>query len=254
VSGAPRTGWSDWPVVLTPLFVHADPAAWSTGGRSEFSYRDLGLARASAGAIGARHVRRRGTGLVGFDWHCHDLDFQFNYVIRGSSVVDSEHGERYRLAAGDAICEPALHRVRELDFSADYECIQITVPARPAPPIPGRHGTLPARAVTLDPARHTVHIAAAGIEPEPEAPVARHDLGTAALTGGRLILSLATAADPYRSEADWMVVLGGCAQAGPGGVPVRPFDAVSLGDRDAAERELAPGGAGLRALELTVRA
>jgi hypothetical protein len=255
VSAARRTGWSGWPVLLGPRIVRADPGAWSAGGRSEFTYRDLGLAQASAGAIGARHVRRRGTGLVGFDWHCHDLDFQFNYVIGGSSLVESEHGERHRLAAGDAICEPALHRVRELDFSADYDCIQITVPAEPAPPIPGRHGPLPARASTLDPERHTVHMPAAGIAPEGDAPVRWRDLGTAALTGGRLILRLVAAAERYRSEADWLVVLGGSAEAGPGGPGLRPFDAVSLGGpHDSRLRELAPGRAGLRALELTVGA
>jgi len=196
-----------------------------------------------------------GPGLVGFDWHCHDADLQFNYVIRGSAAVESEHGERYLLGAGDAICEPALHRVRELDFSADYECIQVTVPAQAAPPIRGRDAPLPARARELDPARCSVYVPASASARAPQAAVRRHDLRTAAITGGRLLASLVAAGAGYRSEAAWLVVLDGSARAGPDRVPLRAFDAVCLGgppeDRTYA---LVPDGATFRALELALPA
>ena len=163
-------GWVGWQEgaapAPAPVVLRSGAHAWSVGARSEFTYRDLGLAGASGGAIGARHVRRVGAGAIGFDWHCHDADFQFNYVIAGSATVETEHGERHRLSPGDAICQPGLHRVRELDFSEDYECIQIAVPAEAMAPIVGLDAKLPPRARTLDPARRTVVSAGAGSRAE----------------------------------------------------------------------------------------
>ena len=47
--------------------------------------RDLGLAAASNGQLGAWQVRVAAPATVELDWHMHDLDFSFLYVLRAVS-------------------------------------------------------------------------------------------------------------------------------------------------------------------------
>jgi hypothetical protein len=244
-----------------PVVIRAGDDAWSPGGRSEFTYRDLGLAGASAGAIGARHVRRVGAGKIGFDWHCHDADFQFNYVIGGSATVETAHGERHRLSPGDAIIEPGLHRVREFDFSEDYECIQIVVPAEAPAPTVGLGARLPPRVRALDPARRTVVSPGGGTGARAERDGAagrvwERDLGAGAVSGGRIaiVLAGADARATYASRGCWMLVLDGAVTIAPGAgrepwSPLGPLDAAVLVPGSAATA----GPAGVRAIELVLR-
>ena len=102
---------------------------FATALTSRLRSRVPALTAATNGVMACRHVRRRGDGLIGFDWHCHDTDFQFNFVLAGTSRVENKHGERHTLGPGDVICEPGLFQVREFDFSEDYDVIQIGVPA-----------------------------------------------------------------------------------------------------------------------------
>src|SRR3954469_25869716 len=85
-------------------------AAWlkAPGIRSWLEYHDCGLAAMTGGLIGAQHVRFvGGTGDNG-DWHFHDLDWQFSFMLAGTQKqVTDDLGEQ-TLVAGDASCLPAL--------------------------------------------------------------------------------------------------------------------------------------------------
>ena len=254
--------------VLDRVLVRNDQSAWSCGFRSEFAYRDLGLVKASRGLICARHVRRVGHGAIGYGWHCHDADFQFNFALRGSTVVETAHGARHHVRPGDSVAQPGLYRVREFDFSEDFECIQITVPAEQGPTIMGRDTPLPERASELDPERRSVYCASESSHPVFESPgapaVSRRDLGSSALTSGRIALTLVEAhqarsgVSAYRSAADWLVVLEGSALvSNADGAPptaLAPLDALAFGSHASAERIIVFDGPRFMALELELPA
>lgn len=263
------SGWlSGERPVLDRVLVRNDQSAWSEGFRSEFAYRELGLVKASHGLICARHVRRVGRGAIGYGWHCHDADFQFNFALRGSTVVETDHGARHHVGPGDSVAQPGLYRVREFDFSEDFECIQITVPAEQGPTIMGRDTPLPERANELDPDRRSVYCAAGssnpGLESAGAPAISRCDLGSRALTSGRIALTLIEAhqarpgASAYRSAADWLVVLAGSAlvSSADGAPPtaLEPLDALAFGSHTSAERIIDFDGPGFMALELELPA
>lgn len=252
--------------VLDRVLVRNDQSAWSCGFRSEFAYRDLGLVKASRGLICARHVRRVGHGAIGYGWHCHDADFQFNFALRGSTVVETDHGASHHVRPGDSIAQPGLYRVREFDFSEDFECIQITVPAEQGPTIMGRDAPLPARANELDPDRRSVYCAAGSsnpvLEPSGAPAVSRRDLGSRDLTNGRISLTLVEAhqarpgVSAYRSAADWLLVLAGSARVNDGdGAPptsLAPLDALAFGSPASAQRTIDFDRPDFMALELVL--
>ena len=53
------------------------------GLRAFMQYRDLGLRRATGGLMRAEHIRVVAESDMKTGWHCHDLDFQFVYVLKG---------------------------------------------------------------------------------------------------------------------------------------------------------------------------
>jgi quercetin dioxygenase-like cupin family protein len=107
----------------------AKDAAWQVGLRPHFAYRDLGIAAATEGKVLAQVIRARQPCDGPGDEHTHDLDFQMVYVLKGWMRTTFEGiGER-TLEAGDCMYqEPGIsHRV--LDYSADLEVLEITIPA-----------------------------------------------------------------------------------------------------------------------------
>lgn len=119
------------------------------GLRSFLQYRDLGLKGATGGRMRAEHIRAVGQPDAGTGWHCHDLDFQFVFVLAGHVRFATEDGDTVTLGAGDGAHLPGLYRHDEFEFSPDFEVLQITAPAEvstlsgadlTAPPIdrPGR--------------------------------------------------------------------------------------------------------------------
>src|SRR6201999_4179474 len=121
------TGWSaDRPLALDANVVFARDAGWQSGLRPYLRYRDLGLAQASGGRLGAQRLRAREE--LSRDWHHHVLDFQFFYVIAGSIAIETPR-ERRVLGPGDSACHPSGMWHREAVLSDDYEVIEITGPA-----------------------------------------------------------------------------------------------------------------------------
>lgn len=108
---------------------HDDAAAFETGLRSFFAYRDLGIRAASGGRIGAHVIRAvPGTGSPA-QWHAHALDFQMVYVLHGWVEFEYEDIGRVRLTAGSSVYQPPGIRHREIAHSDDVEMLEITAPA-----------------------------------------------------------------------------------------------------------------------------
>ncbi len=113
------------------------------GLRADVEYRDLGLAQATQGRIGARHIRAIAPLPAPTGWHWHDMSAHFVYVLRGSLTfrfggVDGD----VVVTAGSGLSQPAGVPHNVVARSDDLEVLEINVPAEygtwdlPAPPAP----------------------------------------------------------------------------------------------------------------------
>ncbi|MGE0734958.1 MAG: cupin domain-containing protein [Alphaproteobacteria bacterium] len=114
------------------------------GLRAFLQYRDLGLKKASGGLMRAEHIRMVGTPDEKTGWHCHDLDFQFVFVLKGYVKFITEDGATITLRAGDGAHLPPFYRHDEIEFSSDFEVIEIVAPSD-VRTIVGRDAALPVR-------------------------------------------------------------------------------------------------------------
>lgn len=100
------------------------------GPRSDVEYRDLGLAKATGGRVGAKHIRAvapfgRETG-----WHWHDMTGHFVFVLRG--WIEFRYAgvaEKVRVVAGGCLSQPAGVAHNVVARSDDLELIEINMPA-----------------------------------------------------------------------------------------------------------------------------
>lgn len=108
---------------------HARDANWNDGLRGFFAYRDLGVAEATEGRVGAHVIRARGPSNEPGEPHRHTLDFQLVYVLRGWVDFEYDGVGRVRLEQGSSVVQPPGIRHAELAHSADLEMLEITLPA-----------------------------------------------------------------------------------------------------------------------------
>jgi len=110
---------------------HSKGAKFSRRGlRGYFEYRDLGILRATRGKVVAHVIRaRRGKAPHG-DWHWHDVDVQFVYVLKGSAVFEYEGIGRVTMKAGTCFYQPPRIRHRELRHSSDLQMVEFVSPAK----------------------------------------------------------------------------------------------------------------------------
>jgi quercetin dioxygenase-like cupin family protein len=98
------------------------------GLREYFDYRDLGIFDSTKGAA-VMHVIRatKGCNAMG-EWHRHELNFQFVYVLKGWAIFEYEgHGE-HKLVEGTCVHQPPNIRHREISHSDDFEVLEIVLP------------------------------------------------------------------------------------------------------------------------------
>ncbi|MFO1350516.1 MAG: cupin domain-containing protein [Gammaproteobacteria bacterium] len=107
----------------------AKDSQFQGGLRKYFEYRDLGMAAATQGKVMAQVIRAKGPCLESGDRHYHVLDFQMVYVLKGWSRTYFEGIGELRMEAGDCMYQQPGIRHQVLEYSDDYEVIEITVPA-----------------------------------------------------------------------------------------------------------------------------
>ena len=109
----------------------AADAAWNREGlRAESEYRDLGLAAATNGRIGVKHIRALAPMSAPTGWHWHDMTAHYVYVLRGSLTFrfGGVAGD-VTLHAGDGLSQPAGVPHNVIARSDDLEVIEINEPA-----------------------------------------------------------------------------------------------------------------------------
>jgi quercetin dioxygenase-like cupin family protein len=110
---------------------HREEDFKADGLRAYAKYRDLGIVEATGGAARAHVIR-----LVGpcnpeevSKLHCHDIDFQMVYVLKGWVKTYMEgHGETM-MQEGSAWTQPPRIRHMILDYSDDVELLEVILPA-----------------------------------------------------------------------------------------------------------------------------
>jgi quercetin dioxygenase-like cupin family protein len=266
--GTPSDSWSTgWTAADPPSIGHSavQGGAWYVAGgiREHLAFADSGLAAATGGLLGAQYVRFTGSGAGDSGWHCHDLDWQFWYVLRGSMVQENAELGTTVLSAGDSGYYPGFLWHREYGFSDDCELIALRVPAVTRT-FTGRGTPLPERAGRLDPRRRPVFSLdlPEAYVPVDGGPFEARDLGTVEPTAGRIRMRIVRARGPGRgatrhvhTAAKWFVVLGGAATIAIDSAPPRELgylDAISIGA--GVPHALGPFTAGFSVLELAIPA
>jgi mannose-6-phosphate isomerase-like protein (cupin superfamily) len=114
---------------MSTIVRHQADAAFDSGLRAFFAYRDLGIATASGGKMGAHVIRAVPGEGPKPQWHTHTLDFQMVYVLRGWAEFEYEDIGIVRIEAGASVYQPPGIRHREIAHSDDLELLEITSPA-----------------------------------------------------------------------------------------------------------------------------
>ena len=113
---------------MTTMSFHKS-SEWKTGLRSYFEYRDLGIVEASKHKVLAHVIRAKEPCNGPGGYHTHDLEFQMNYVLRGWTRVEFEDVGEGRFEAGDSWQQDPKIKHEVLEFSDDFEVIEICMPA-----------------------------------------------------------------------------------------------------------------------------
>ncbi len=114
-------------------FVHNEAvnAEWTPGLREIFEYRDLGIKDGTQGDFVAHLIRHNGkeTKDEVQQWHIHECDFQFVYVINGWAKFEYEGQGVKTIKKGDCILQKPMIKHREIACSSDFEVLEIVSPA-----------------------------------------------------------------------------------------------------------------------------
>jgi quercetin dioxygenase-like cupin family protein len=100
------------------------------GLRAYFEYRDLGIKRATGGKVIAHVIRARPGKAPHGEWHAHDCNVQFVYVLKGWVEFEYQGVGRVMMKAGSCFDQPPNIRHREIRHSANLELIEVVSPAQ----------------------------------------------------------------------------------------------------------------------------
>ena len=110
--------------------VSSEGAFMRDGPRADNEYRDLGLAAASGGRIGAKHIRAIKPFEQPTGWHWHDMTGHFVVVLKGWITFRFAGVEGdVTVQAGSCLSQPAGVAHNIIARSDDLELIEINLPA-----------------------------------------------------------------------------------------------------------------------------
>jgi quercetin dioxygenase-like cupin family protein len=110
---------------------HLKDGVFKAGLRAYAQYRDLGVEKATGGAVQAHVIRLKGKcdpKVVSIP-HYHGVQFQMIYFLKGWMVGEYEGFGRVKMTAGSCWIQPPGIRHTVLDYSPDCEMVEIILPA-----------------------------------------------------------------------------------------------------------------------------
>lgn len=127
-TGAKSSG-SRWPK-QTFTVSHLDESRYKKGLRSYAEYRDLGVAKATKGAVVAHVIRLLGRcdPAEVSKRHYHDVDFQLVFMLKGW-MKGEYNGRKITMRPGSCWIQPKKIKHTVLDYSKDCEMLEIVLPA-----------------------------------------------------------------------------------------------------------------------------
>ena len=115
----------------TVKFSHVKPGDTDFVGhglRDFFSYRDLGIADATAGKVIAHLVKANMAPEKGTGWHQHEAEFHIVFMTKGWAKFMYED-EEHIVSAGDCVHQrPGIVHYL-FDYSPDMEYLEVVAPA-----------------------------------------------------------------------------------------------------------------------------
>ena len=112
------------------LVEYAEADFTRDGPRADVEYRDLGLAAATGGRMGARHIRAFAPFPKETGWHWHDMTGHVVYVLKGWIAFRFEGVEEtVTVRAGGCLSQPGGVPHNVVARSDDLELIEINLPA-----------------------------------------------------------------------------------------------------------------------------
>lgn len=115
-----------------PVLNRLSETKWEKKPNRDFlEYRDLGSGDATGGKVGAtiaRAIKKYEAG-GGTSRHVHEIDFHLIYILKGWLRTEFEGVGEIVMQAGDSITVPGGVRQTHIEYSEDYEVLQITLPA-----------------------------------------------------------------------------------------------------------------------------
>jgi quercetin dioxygenase-like cupin family protein len=99
--------------------------------RGFLEYRDLGVAEVTQGRFGANVARALHAHRPGQDapLHYHSLGFHFTYILKGWMRTYMDGVGEVVLHAGDSVSYEGEINQAHVEYSEDYEVLQVTMPA-----------------------------------------------------------------------------------------------------------------------------
>ena len=110
---------------------HRDDLTFKTEGlRDYFEYRDLGIKESTKGA-GVAHIIRAAKPFdgSGTGFHRHDCEFQFVYVLNGWARFQFEGQGEVTIRAGSCVNQPPGMKHNLIEYSDDFEVLELVAPA-----------------------------------------------------------------------------------------------------------------------------
>jgi mannose-6-phosphate isomerase-like protein (cupin superfamily) len=107
---------------------HATSSDFDTGLRGYFEYRDLGIKGATGGKVVGHVIRARPGEAPHGEWHWHECEVQFVYVLKGWAKFEYEGVGEVLMQAGTCFYQPPGIRHREIGHSEDLEMLEVVAP------------------------------------------------------------------------------------------------------------------------------
>jgi mannose-6-phosphate isomerase-like protein (cupin superfamily) len=108
---------------------HSAASGFEKGLRGYFEYRDLGIEGATRGKVVSHLIRALPGEAPHGEWHWHDCEVQFVYVLKGWANFEYEGVGEILMQAGTCFYQPPCIRHREIGHSDDVEMLEVVAPA-----------------------------------------------------------------------------------------------------------------------------